>query len=212
MKTDPKLGTVEALTRILEEFDEGPVHTDHPQFKQLEWHLIHAWEHFLGGDEEGMEGSKILNRLEDVTWTPPSTLTFWIERHGATMQGSTRADLHQWTVDVSARTARITRNRKRQLSSSKPRLDAKNAAELLVTKISAREDDDMLHWISSQRDEVRVLLGQIATSDGATAKETIQGRVKKLRHALALALEPHGWHPAKGKRNVYFLDPKKQNY
>ena len=43
-----------------------------------------------------------LGRMEKVEWQPPY-LTFSIERHGATVKGSTRAELQNWQVDTSHR-------------------------------------------------------------------------------------------------------------
>src|SRR4051812_8749544 len=69
----------------------------------LECLLAACWPE-LGGDHGGMEGCKLLGRMEDVVWNPPQ-LTFSVERHGGTVQGSTRAELQRWTVDVERGTA-----------------------------------------------------------------------------------------------------------
>jgi hypothetical protein len=62
----------------------------------LEPLLAACWGEF-SGDYGGMEGYKLLGRIEDVTWGPP-TLTFTIERHGGTVMGSSRAELQHWEV------------------------------------------------------------------------------------------------------------------
>jgi hypothetical protein len=56
-----------------------------------------------GADETAMEGWKV-SRAEELSWNPP-ILSFTIERHGATARGSSRAELHEWTVTLHEGTA-----------------------------------------------------------------------------------------------------------
>jgi hypothetical protein len=63
--------------------------------------LAASWDEFTG-DAGGMEGDKLLGRIEDVTWQPPK-FTFTIERHGGTLMGSTRAELQDWEVTSKSR-------------------------------------------------------------------------------------------------------------
>jgi hypothetical protein len=65
--------------------------------------LAAAWEQLNGFDAEGMAAEK-LDRIEQVEWNPPR-LTFVIERHGGTVMGSTRAELHGWSIDIDRGTA-----------------------------------------------------------------------------------------------------------
>jgi hypothetical protein len=63
---------------------------------ELEGLLATCWDDF-SGDHGGMEGRKLLGRMEDVAWNLP-LLTFTIERHGGTALGSTRATLQEWVM------------------------------------------------------------------------------------------------------------------
>lgn len=58
--------------------------------------LYSSWDEFSGSDAEGTTGYKVQGRMEKIAWEPP-ILSFQIERHGGTVLGSTRADLHTWT-------------------------------------------------------------------------------------------------------------------
>jgi hypothetical protein len=73
----------------------------------LEPLLAGSWDEFTG-DYGGMEGYKLLGRIEDVMWQPPK-LAFTIERHGGTVMGSTRAELQHWEVNVEQKTAVIVK-------------------------------------------------------------------------------------------------------
>ena len=67
----------------------------------LEKLLARCWDEFSGGDEQAMEAYTLIGPLEDVNWTPPN-LTFVIERHGASVYGSARAEPHKWTLGIGA--------------------------------------------------------------------------------------------------------------
>lgn len=66
-----------------------------------------------------MEAYKLLGRMEQVRWEPP-VLSFIVERHGETVNGSTRAELQHWEVAVENRTARIVKTGQRQLKPMAP--------------------------------------------------------------------------------------------
>ena len=52
--------------------------------------------------------------MEKVVWQPPN-LNFVIERHGATVLGSSRAKRHKWEVNINNRTAICSEAGYRQL-------------------------------------------------------------------------------------------------
>jgi hypothetical protein len=54
--------------------------------------LAAAWDDLSIARGSGMEPDKLYDRMEKVHWEPP-LLLFVIERHGGTVQGSTRAEL-----------------------------------------------------------------------------------------------------------------------
>ena len=69
-----------------------------PPAREIEAHLAPVWD-ALAGDDGGMTSRKLHGRMEVVLWNPPR-LTFYIERHGATVLGSSRAEVQEWTVDL----------------------------------------------------------------------------------------------------------------
>jgi hypothetical protein len=88
------------LRRTLRSVKNGAIR----ETRDLERLLAVCWHDLDGADQTGMDGGKLIGRMEAVSWEAP-ILTFKIERHGATMCGSTRADVYTWRVDVNAGTA-----------------------------------------------------------------------------------------------------------
>jgi hypothetical protein len=77
------------LRALLRDVEPWPV----ADASSLEGLLVGCWEQFAGGEAHGMSGDKLLGRMEEVTWAPP-LLAFVIERHGGTVLGSSRTELH----------------------------------------------------------------------------------------------------------------------
>src|SRR4051812_13634125 len=80
-----------------------------------------CWELLTGSDQTSMQPSK-LSRAENLRWDPP-ILSFEIERHGATVLGSPRAELHRWRIDLERGTADCQTGRYRKLHPTSPKLD-----------------------------------------------------------------------------------------
>src|SRR5579871_4128623 len=98
-----RVAPLDALRQALATLPAGPIpETHHAEVRHL---LAAAWAALPGGDITRMAARK-LYRAEDLRWEPPC-LTFTLARHGGTVQGSTREDLHQWRVDVVQGTAEL---------------------------------------------------------------------------------------------------------
>lgn len=65
------------LKNHLAESGSGPI-SDSTELGRL---LAASWHEFAGSNEGGMEGYKLLGRMENVVWNPP-VLKFVVERHG----------------------------------------------------------------------------------------------------------------------------------
>lgn len=102
--------------------------------------LGECWDQFSGSEAEGMSAYKLGGRMEQFRWDPP-VLTFEIERHGATVRGSSRAELHTWEIDVVNMTANCRRGGFRQLTPMSPRLNVKPIAEDVATVIPSGQAD-----------------------------------------------------------------------
>lgn len=177
----------EALKKYLSEMPVG--HIADP--RDLISYLAPCWGQFEGSNEEGMAAYKLW-RMEDAAWNPP-ILEFTIERHGATAQGSTRASLQRWEVNVDCATVSCDANYGyRQVYQRQPPLNVRAIAEDLAAKIASGAADPSLHWMSSSR--VRVRIGEVIPSKGP--KQTVQDRRKRFRAALETLLRDYGWRPA----------------
>ncbi len=82
------------LRLYLSTLPPGPV----PDIEGLLARLKPAWHHLEGSESNSMAAYK-LDRIEDPDWAPP-ILSFVVDRHGATVLGSTRGELQHWTVNL----------------------------------------------------------------------------------------------------------------
>jgi len=155
--------------------------------------LAACWDGFLGSSDSRM-GSYKLDRAEDLRWDPPR-LTFTIERHGATVQGSSRAETQRWVVDFDAGTAVAMRTGFSQLRPLSPRLDVQSIAAEIAELIVSGRDDPRLHW-KPDRTKVRVLTGEIIPDSGP--KQTVQSRRARFAGALIPLINKSGWRQAGG--------------
>lgn len=146
-----------------------------------------AWDHLAGADEESLASYK-LSRTEKPRWEPP-VLTFLIERHGGTVLGSSRADLQQWTVDLDSRTAEAVHAGHRQLRAMNARLDVRRLVRDVARAVNAEErEDPRIRW---HRAIACPVLSRIVPGGGAP-KQTVHGRRRRVRDALAVELRELG--------------------
>jgi len=156
---------------------------------ELDALLARYWEELEGGDAEGMSGYKLHGRMEQVVWEPP-ILQFSIERHGATALGSTRAEVHDWTVDVEQRSASLSGTGIRQLYPMQARLDVGPMAKEITESIVNHREDPRWRW---QKDgSVRILIGKVLPADSAV-KQTLEGRRRRFRQVVEEYLTDSGW-------------------
>jgi len=159
--------------------------------------LVECWDAFEGTRETNMQPDK-LYRLEKPEWHPPE-LSFQIERHGATVMGSSRAALYKWIINLETRQASCVNAGHRQLRPMDERLDVKPIARSLAEAIMSGEDDPRLRRNSDG--SVRVKIGDVIPE---TNKQTTAGRRKRLRTELSVLLREKGWRQL--RPNVYTRD------
>lgn len=149
--------------------------------------VCNAWDHLNGSDEMGMQGSKIIGRTEDLDWSPPS-LTFNIERHGATVVGSIYAEVQSWEVNIEKATAQCFSCHKRQLHDREKPIRtgpiAKELAEVMVNSMV----DERIRW--SKLGRAQVVLSKVFPN---ACKQTTNSRMRRLKRDLSALLEPLGW-------------------
>jgi hypothetical protein len=187
------LSAIEALRSWMGQMPPGPI-ADLDGLANL---LSTCWEAFEGHDEEGMtprkllplrRGDEVLPRMEDVLWEPP-TLRFTIERHGAVVLGSKRAELQRWIADIDQLQTSIERIGQRQIRRSQLKLDTDDLASQVVESIVRRQATDALTW--NKDGSVKIKVSELIPECGP--KQTVSGRRRRFRKALDEQLAAHGW-------------------
>jgi hypothetical protein len=92
------------LKRVMAYLDE---HSDALDANRIGLLLAGCWETLKGGSDTNMRAEKLW-RIEEPSWVPP-ILEFSIERHGQTVNGSSRATVYRWSVNLEMGEARISR-------------------------------------------------------------------------------------------------------
>lgn len=160
--------------------------------------LSRCWDDLAGSYAEATTADK-LSRIENVQWNPPD-LTFELERHGGTVMGSTRADLHHWTIDVDRALASCDPNHSyRELYQRDASLHIEPLVTEIVASLTNRSDDPRIKWFPG-REVVRVLVCEFIQGQ---FKQTQAGRRKRFRTALAEQLQAKGWEVVTGKTDVF---------
>ena len=166
--------------------------------EKLEELFSACWDQLEGSGVEGMTAEK-LSRLENPNWNPPE-LSFDIERHGSTVMGSTRAELHRWTIDVYKATADCNPSHSyRQLYKKDRPLRVGPLVDEIVMLIISGKDDQRLQWFPD-RSKVRILVRDFIVG---RYQQTEEGRQKRFRTALEKKLKAEGWEKVTMKRDVY---------
>jgi hypothetical protein len=153
-----------------------------------------CWQDLEGADETSMEAWKIC-RLEDLSWNPP-LLSFTIERHGATVLGSSRAELHKWTVIPNLATAKCAPGGYRQLVKAAPKLDVKSIAARVCDAVQqgpASNCDLVKQGIVVWRDSGHCSINHLALLPSDGYRQTVAGRRRRLRDELRKRMQALGW-------------------
>jgi hypothetical protein len=184
---------MEALEEMLAALPPGPISED----TKLDKALATCWDGFRGSGEGGMKDDKLLGRMENVQWQSP-ILKFTIERHGGKVNGSTRAELQQWEINLDNRTACIVKEGHRQLQTMAPRVSVKAIAEEVVSLILNGRDDDRILRLDNGSVKVRA---SKVFAEGSGFKRTVEGRRKRLVECVRDQLVERGWIAVAG--NVF---------
>lgn len=158
---------------------------------ELEHFLAECWDEFDGSDANKMAGYKLHGRMENIEWNPP-VLSFIIERHGGTVQGSTRAMLYEWNININVNDKKAICGivKYRQVNPMQPKLDVHPMAEEVVQIIIDHQEDERLIW--KEDASVHIQIGKILP-EGSAAKQTIAGRRKRFRKIVDELLANAGW-------------------
>jgi hypothetical protein len=147
-----------------------------------------------------------LRRLEDLSWNPP-VLSFTIERHGATVLGSTRGELHKWTVNPGLATAHCISGGYRQLMPTAPKLDVQSIAARVCDAVQQGPASNcdlvkkgIVVWHGS--DHVSIKHGALVPSDGY--QQTVAGRRRRFRNELTSRMNTLGWQLVSVQQTINF--------
>jgi hypothetical protein len=184
-----------ALAQHLSEQPPGRIE----QSDEVQDLLYRCWDELIGSSDGGMASDKLIGRMEDVEWAPP-ILSFGIERHGGTVQGSVYAEIQGWSVDVLAGKASQYRAGQRVVGTKNPPLKVEPLANEIAGLILTGATDQRLKWL--HEDEVRVNIGLILPSDSAP-NQTVQGRRRRFWAALEEKLGGEGWVKLPKRLNTY---------
>jgi hypothetical protein len=111
----------------------------------------------FGNTDTNMRAQKLW-RIEQLSWNPP-TFEFSIERHGQTVNGSSRATVYRWSVDLEKGTAHVIDEKRRQLYQMDKRLAVKPIAESLADAIIGGKEDGRI--VVNKDGSVRLKIGEI---------------------------------------------------
>ena len=150
--------------------------------------LANCWQLLKGSSDQSTWANKI-HRIENLLWKAP-ILSFQLERHGGTVNGSSRANIHSWKVNINTASATIIKTGHCQLYTMSPRFNAKSCAKEIADKILNKIQDETLNW-DANLEYVVLNIGKIVPDGGAN--QTIQGRRKRFRDALESIMLTHNW-------------------
>ena len=152
-----------------------------PELLQM---LREQWEDLtIIGDDHSIALYKLTDeRIENLHVDDNGCINFSIERHGRTTMGSPYADVHQWVVDLAAKTAWIAGITPRLIGKRSQPIDV---AAVLTTILDALKNEDET-IVDRTKDGRRRIKIEAVIPDGV--KETTQKRKKAIRKALNEAM------------------------
>ena len=179
--------SVEELRNLLKSVPTGLIHVD--LRVEVVGRLAKCWSSLSGSSDTSMTEQKVTcARLEDLTWNSP-VLSFVIERHGGTVQGSKSGELQGWIIDLDLNEAFSNSAGRRRLQKFAPKLDVQALAAELFRVIQRGAKDVRLTWKSDTVVKINV---SVVIPTGP-AIQTTQGRRKRFRAALEPLMKTAGW-------------------
>jgi len=182
------MARIKRLRVLLDDLGEGEIPRERRD--EVIKRLKEIWA-YIKRPDVGLDAHK-LDRIEKLEWRPPE-LWFTIERHGALVLGSTRAELQHWRVNLETGEADYVKGYRQVYPRRKPWRTAeihKVAYEIAQLILSGKEDD-RLRWISDRK--VQVLTRKIIPGYSQLPRRTSAGRLKRFYKILEDYLRDKGW-------------------
>jgi hypothetical protein len=190
-----KMITIQELSTLLRSTPVGRVPAE---TRVLVLKMLGAcWTEFAGSTESKMAYWKAVREegADDLVWDPP-ILSFTVERHGAMVLGSSRAEKQEWRFDLEHKTAQHCTAGFRQMRPSAPRLNVKPVAARVCEAVrqgpNANSDLVSQGIIVWKGDHVLVRHGELIPNNGYH-QMTISGRRKRFRTELKSLMAALGW-------------------
>jgi hypothetical protein len=131
---------------------------------------------------------KLRGRMEECEWHPP-ILTFKIERHGPTVNGSSRAPIQLWKVDLEKLSATVDNSGYRRVRPNAPKMDIKKKVEKVLHALTQQPPPVWLKWDGRLKFRLVNLDELIPASNDATKTS----RRRRFRKLLTERLAEDGW-------------------
>jgi hypothetical protein len=180
--------SIETLRSFLHDLPRQKIKDNSPTHNTICEMLGNCWSK-LGGSNDNKTSADKLYRAEKLEWNPP-ILTFELERHGGTVLGSTRADVHLWSVDIARGKAEIYDKTYRQVSEKAPAIKTKPIAEEIAKLILDGVESPKLTW-NPTKDYVVLEIGKIIPD--TSYQQTTSGRRARFKAQLEEIIAKHGW-------------------
>jgi hypothetical protein len=178
---------IDALLELVKALPEGLIDRETALGKQVIGGLKNAWPMLQGSDDQSTFANK-LGRAENLELAPP-LITFRIRRHGGTVNGSSREELHFWEVDLERRVARIARQTHQQLEKMAKKLDCEALARDIVAVIESGKNHDGFNWEDGKQ-TVTMNIGKLIPE---AVQKTTSDRRKRFRTAFLPLMAALGW-------------------
>ena len=178
------------LNQHLTSLPAGPISDE----EAVRFLLYKAWDDLNIKSHSGFYKEKHIDRTVNLAWDPPS-LTFIIERHGGFVQGSSRAEIQSWVVDVQSFCAEHTVSSAKQMRPASPRINMAQIVARLIAAISEETEDPWIKLLHEDRSQFKLNIAQIIPDQGPT--KTVGARRKRLNRDLERELSAAGWRQEK---------------
>jgi hypothetical protein len=186
------MGDLTQLLAQLANTPAGPVPKERE--KEIISLLAACWDELAGSGGSAMKARKVY-RAEGLEWAPPR-LIFTMERHGAVVFDSKRAELQRWVVDLETKTADCSQKGFRYLRPPAPKLDVKPIVASVCAAVQAgpASSSDLiangaLVWVGD--DEVRIKQSILILGGGA--QQTVENRRRRFRVEMDRGMKELGW-------------------
>jgi hypothetical protein len=178
------------LRQCLGNLSPGKIIPGQPESHRIMEAVRDAWSFLEGADIEKTYAHK-LSRAEEVIWEPPC-LTFRLERHGALVLGSGRAEMHCWTINMEELTASMVPCGYRHPYPNDRSMTQKGMtaiAEEIGNQIVKGINSSFIEWLEPDQ----WVMVHIAEVIPVTNKATTQARRKRFRLVLENHMKGRGW-------------------